>query len=73
MNKVALATNNKHKLKEYKQIVKDYKIITLEDIYYHNEIEETGDTFLENALIKAETIHNYLRNISLFQKTVICV
>lgn len=64
MKKIVLATNNKNKLKEYKQILKDYEIITLEDIHYHKEIEEIGSTFLENALIKAETIHHYLKKIN---------
>lgn len=63
MKTIVLATNNKHKLKEYKEILKDYDIITLEDIDYLEEIEETGETFLENALLKAETIHNYLKKI----------
>lgn len=63
MKKIVLATNNKNKLKEYQQILKDYEIMTLEDIHFYNEIEETGDTFLENALIKAKTIHHYLKKI----------
>lgn len=63
MDKIVLATNNKCKLKEYKEILDDFEISTLEDIGYHDEIEETGETFLENALIKAETIHNYLKKI----------
>ena len=59
---IVIASNNKHKLKEFKEILLDYNIITLEDIGYHDDIEETGKTFKENALIKAETIHKYLEN-----------
>lgn len=58
---LVLASNNKHKLKEFKKILTNYNIITLEDIKFFDEIEETGETFEENALIKAETIHNYLK------------
>lgn len=65
MKKIVLATNNKHKLKEYKEILKDYEMITLNDIGYFDEIEESGTTFEENALIKAQTIHNYLKNNNL--------
>lgn len=61
MKTIVLASNNKHKLKEFKEILTNYNIITLNDIEYFNEIEETGKTFEENALIKAETIHNYLK------------
>jgi len=61
MKTIVLATNNKHKLKEFREILKDYNIITLNDIEYFDDIEETGETFEDNALIKAETIHKYLK------------
>lgn len=60
MKTILLATNNQHKLKELKELLANYNIITLKDIEYFNEIEENGQTFEENALIKAKTIHNYL-------------
>ena len=56
-----LASNNKHKIKEFKQIFKEDEILSLNDIGYYEEIAETGTTFLENALIKAKTIHEYLK------------
>ena len=62
MKKIVLASNNKHKVKEFKEILSDYEVVTMEDIGYTEEIEETGETFAENALIKAETIHNYLKD-----------
>ena len=61
MKTIVLATSNKHKLKEYKKILTNYNIITLDDINYFEDIEETGKTFEENALIKAETIHKFLK------------
>lgn len=65
MKTAVLASNNKHKVKEFKEILKDYNIITLNDINYFDEIEETGETFEENAFIKAKTIHNYLKEKNL--------
>lgn len=65
METIVLASNNKYKVKEIKEMLKGYNIITLNDINYYDEIEETGETFLENALIKAETIHNYLKEKNL--------
>lgn len=65
MKKIVLASNNKHKIKEIKDILNDYEIITLNDIGYYDEIEETGSTFLENALIKARTINDYLKTKNL--------
>lgn len=57
---IVLASNNQHKLKEFRRILTDYTIITLHDIEFDREIEETGETFEENALIKAKAIHDYL-------------
>ena len=61
MKTIVLASNNEHKLKELKEMIKGYKILTLKDIGFNEEIEETGTTFKENALIKAKTIHDYLK------------
>lgn len=62
MKKIVLASNNKHKIKEFKKILDNVEILTLNDIGYFEEIEETGTTFLENALIKAQTISKYIKN-----------
>ena len=62
MKTIVLASNNKHKIKEFKYILKDYNILSLEDIGFNDEIEETGSTFEENALIKAKAVHDYLIN-----------
>lgn len=62
MKKIVLASNNIHKIKEFNEILDNVEILTLSDIGYLEEIEETGETFLENALIKASTISNYLKS-----------
>jgi len=62
MRTIVLASNNKHKIKEFKEMYKKAKILSLNDIGYKEEIEENGETFLENAIIKAKTIHEYLKN-----------
>lgn len=62
MKTIVLASNNKHKIKEFKEMLPDYQILSLNDINYLDEIEETGTTFEENSLIKAKTIHDYLNN-----------
>lgn len=65
MEKIVLASNNKNKLKEFREIFKDNEILSLNDIGYSKDIEETGNTFLENALIKAKTISKYLKELGL--------
>ena len=61
MDKIVLASNNKHKIKEIKEMYNDYIILSLSDIGYYEDIEETGTTFLENSLIKAKTISEFIR------------
>ena len=61
MKSIVLASNNKHKIQEFKTILKDYEILSLKDIEFNEEIEENGKTFKENALIKAKTINEFLK------------
>lgn len=61
MKKIVLASNNKHKIKEFKEILSNVEILTLSDIGFFDEIEETGNSFLDNALIKASSISKYLK------------
>ncbi len=55
---LALATNNPHKLKEIRAILGDsfHQLKSLDELGIDIEIEETGATLQENALIKAQTI-----------------
>lgn len=61
MNKIVLASNNMHKVKEFKEILNDTEILTLKEIGFDREIIEDGSTFYENSLIKAKTIGLYLK------------
>ena len=61
MKRIVIASNNKHKIKEISQILCNYELLTLEEIGYSQDIDETGTTFLENALIKAKTINRFLK------------
>jgi XTP/dITP diphosphohydrolase len=56
--KFVAATNNKDKLKELRDILSilGFEVISLAEAGFNEEIEETGTTFEENALIKANTV-----------------
>lgn len=57
MKKIVFATNNKHKLNEIRKITAGkIEILSLSDIECNEEIEETGITLEENALIKAHYV-----------------
>ena len=57
--KLVLATGNRGKLREFKQMCQD-EVIPFTDILEEFEIVEDGDTFAANALIKARTIYEKL-------------
>lgn len=64
MKQLVFATNNTHKLDEVKALLKEagddiaanFEILSLDDIGCHDDIPETGMTFLDNALQKAEYV-----------------
>lgn len=56
MSELLIATRNPGKLREFAQIFADLglQLLTLADLGIEHEVEETGDTFYENARLKAE-------------------
>lgn len=58
MKKVVIATKNRGKVKDFETIFgpMGYEVVTMFDVAPDMEIEETGTTFEENAIIKAETL-----------------
>ncbi len=56
MQKIIAATKNKNKIREFKEILPDFDIITQEEAGIDLDVEETGTTFRENALLKAKAI-----------------
>ena len=55
--RLILASNNKNKLREFKQLVEgmDIELLSQSEAGLHLDVEETGTTFEENALLKAES------------------
>lgn len=64
MKKLLVASNNQHKIKEIKEILKDVpvEILSLKEAGIDIDVEETGSTFMENAYIKAKAIYDILHN-----------
>jgi len=57
--KLVLATSNKGKLREFKQMCQE-EVVAFSELLGAFEIIEDGDTFAKNALIKARTIYDKL-------------
>ena len=55
--KIVLASRNQHKIKEWEatlaKFIEGVEILSLDQVGVYGEIEENGETFEENALIKA--------------------
>jgi len=58
--KLVLATGNKGKLREFKHMLKD-EVVPFSELLGEFDIVEDGDTFAQNALIKARTIYEKLK------------
>lgn len=59
---LVFATNNMHKLEEVSDILPSTcRILSLRDIGFDSEIDETGRTLEDNSLLKARAVWDYLR------------
>ena len=65
MNKICFVTGNSNKLKEIQNLLSNYKIISLKDLNFSDDILETEDTIRGNAYLKANFI-NKKYNINCF-------
>lgn len=56
--KIVAATTNKGKIREFQEILGElgYEVVSMHDVGIDVEVEETGSTFSENALIKARAV-----------------
>ncbi len=60
MKKLVLATSNKGKVREIKELCTEYEVVPYTELMAAFEIVEDADTFKENALIKARAVYKAL-------------
>lgn len=60
MKEIIIASGNKGKIKETQEILKDFKIISMNDLGVEIDVEEDQDSFEGNARKKAEEISREL-------------
>ena len=59
--RLVFASNNAHKLSEVRAMMPEgIEVLSLKDIGFEAEIEETGETLEENSLIKAQTVWDWI-------------
>ncbi len=56
---IIVATNNQGKVKEIKNILYPHNVMSQMEIGVDIDVEETGDTFVENAFLKARALKQY--------------
>ncbi|MBR7100271.1 MAG: XTP/dITP diphosphatase [Clostridia bacterium] len=70
---LVIASGNQHKIQEISQIFPEYNVISQREMGFNGDVEETGATFLENAIIKAQTVCNSLNMPILADDSGLCV
>lgn len=70
---IVLASGNKHKVKEIRELLPEFEIISCLEAGFVGDIEENGLTFYDNALIKAKTVSTALNLPALADDSGICV
>lgn len=61
MKTIIAATTNKDKVKEFEEIL-GTKVISMAEVGFSDDVEETGTTFVDNALIKAKAVADFLKD-----------
>ncbi len=70
---IIVATGNANKLREIAEIFPDYHFISQKEAGFLGDVEETGKTFAENALLKAQAVASFLNLPALADDSGICV
>ena len=71
--KMVVATGNANKLREFSQLFTGYEVVSQKEMGFLGEVEETGSTFAENALLKARAAAKVLRVPALADDSGLCV
>lgn len=67
------ASNNAHKLDEVRRILAPLQVLSLREIGFEGDIEETGTTLEQNSRIKAQVVVDWLQDKQLAASKDCCV
>ena len=71
--RLVVATGNAHKLEEIAAIFTQFEVVSQKQMGFDGDVEETGTTFQENALIKARAAAKALDCMALADDSGLCV
>ena len=73
MKEIVVASHNVGKLAEFRAMLSDYTVLSPKDLNITADVEETGDTFYDNALIKARALFEISGRPSIADDSGLCV
>jgi len=77
MQRIVLATKNQGKIREFERLIKEYsqeiEVLGLKDFPDMPDVEETGDSFESNSLLKAQAIAEFTKLPALADDSGLCV
>lgn len=75
MNEIIIATNNQNKVREMKEKLAHFgiNVISQKEAGVSIDVEETGETFKENAEIKAKAIYEILKKPVIADDSGLCI
>jgi len=73
MEKIVIASNNKGKIKEIKEILPEYELLSLNEANVDIEVEEDQPTFEKNSQKKAKEIAEHVKLNCLSDDSGICI
>ncbi|MDE7463691.1 MAG: RdgB/HAM1 family non-canonical purine NTP pyrophosphatase [Clostridiales bacterium] len=73
MKELVLASGNAGKIAEFREMLKGYTVLTPKELGIEFDVEETGETFYENALIKARALYELCGRPTVADDSGLCV
>ncbi len=70
---LVVASGNAHKIREIAEIFTEFEVVSQKQMGFLGDVEETGITFAENALIKARAAAEALGCVALADDSGLCV
>ena len=70
---LVVASGNAHKIREISEIFTDFEVVSQKQAGFDEDVEETGATFMENAIIKARAASKALGIPTLADDSGLCV
>ncbi len=73
MKQIVIASNNAGKLAEFREMLNGYTVLSPKELDLDFDVDETGETFFDNALLKARALYELCGLPALADDSGLCV